>query len=418
MSATGTIAGRLPRRGRETPATRRPRVPASRMHPTDLVSIGLVGLRSRRLRAMLTAIGIAIGIAAMVAVLVISESSRADLLTSLDRLGTNLLTVRPGSNFGGDSVTMSADAPAMIERIGPVESVSWVGGVDATVRRTDQIPEEQTGGISVQAVDLDLLDTVRGSVAKGTFLNEATSHYAAVVLGSTAAQRLGIDQAGVNVWLGDHWFTVVGILDPFELASNLDATAMIGAPVAADLFDHDGTASIIYVRADADAVTEVRSVLARTASPESPNEAQVARPSDALEARAEAATAFTALFVGLGAVALIVGGVGIANVMLMSVLERRSEIGLRRALGATRRHITIQFVAEALILASLGGVLGVGLGVAVGVGYALSQAWTPIVPAVAVVGGLLAALAIGAVAGLYPSIRAARVSPTDALRGV
>jgi putative ABC transport system permease protein len=192
---------------------------------------------------------------------------------------------------------------------------------------------------------------------------------------------------------------------------------MVGIPVAAERMDHDGTASTIYVRTHADAVTSVRGVLGRTANPESPNEAEVARPSDALEARAEAATAFTALFVGLGAVALIVGGVGIANVMLMSVLERRSEIGLRRALGATRRHIALQFGAEALILAFLGGLLGVAVGVAVGVAYAWSQAWTPVVPAIAVGGGLLAALLIGAVAGLYPSIRAARVSPTEALRG-
>ena len=382
-----------------------------------MLVIGTVGLRARRLRSALTAAGIAIGIAAMVAVLGISESSRAELLASLDRLGTNLLTVSPGVSFGGDAVTLPEEAPAMIARIGPVESVAWVGGVDATVRRTDHIPSSQTGGISVLAVDLDLLETLHGSVARGVFLNEATARYPAVVLGATAATRLGITTPGVAIWLGGEWFTVVGILDPIGLAGNLDATAMIGIPVAAERFDHDGTASMVYVRADTDRVTAVRGVLGRTASPEHPNEVEVARPSDALEARAEAATAFTSLFVGLGAVALVVGGVGIANVMLMSVLERRSEIGLRRALGATRRHIALQFAAEALILAFLGGVLGVALGVAVGVAYAVSQTWTPVVPAIAVSGGLLAALAIGAIAGLYPSIRAARVSPTDALRG-
>jgi putative ABC transport system permease protein len=395
----------------------KPRLARSRLHPFDLASIGLVGLRSRRLRSSLTSAGIAIGIAAMVAVLGISESSRADLLASLDRLGTNLLTVMPGTDFGGEAVTLPEEAPAMIGRIGPVEAVSTVATLDASVRRTDLIPESQTGGISVLAVDLDLLDTLRGQVAAGSFLNAATDRYPSVVLGARAAERLGIGAPGVAVWLGDAWFTVVGILEPLELASNLDSSAMIGEPIAAERFDHDGSASVIYVRSDPEHVVAVRDVLGRTAVPETPSEAEVARPSDAVEARAEAATAFTALFVGLGAVALVVGGVGIANVMLMSVLERRSEIGLRRALGATRRHIALQFVSEALVLALLGGLLGVMLGVVVSVAWALSQEWRPVVPAVAVVGGVVAALAIGAVAGLYPSIRAARVSPTEALRG-
>lgn len=390
----------------------------SRLHPADLISIGAVGIRSRRVRAILTAAGIAIGIAAMVAVLAISESSRADLLRSLDRLGTNLLTVAPGNTIRGQTATLSEVAPAMIERIGPVEAVAAISGVSATVRKTDYIPETQTGGITVYAADRNLVATLRGSLAHGTFLSAASEAYPAVVLGSTTAARLGIDRVGVAVWLGEQWFSVVGILDPLELASNLDSAALIGFPIAAGEFEQDGTASTIYVRTNPDQVTAVQGVLSRTANPSDPSAAEVSRPSDALEARAAAATAFTALFLGLGAVALVVGGVGIANVMLMSVLERRSEIGLRRALGATRRQIALQFVAESLILAFLGGVLGVGVGVAIATAYAATQAWTPVIPLVAVLGGIGAALIIGAVAGLYPAIRAARVSPTDALRGV
>lgn len=400
--------------GRREP---RPKVPASSLHSRDLLTIGIVGLSSRKVRSVLTAAGIAIGIAAMVAVLGISESSRADLLARLDRLGTNLLTVTPGTSFGGDAVTLPEEAPRMIARIGPVEAVSYVGYVQASVRRTDLIDEAETGGIAVQAADLGLLDAIGGEVAIGSWLNAATARYPAVVLGWTSAERLGVGGTGVRVWLDDEWYTVVGILAPVDLASDLDSAALIGLPVAAERLDHDGTPSTIYVRADPEQVNEVRSVLALTSNPANPNEVAVARPSDALEARAEAATAFTALFVGLGAVALLVGGVGIANVMLMSVLERRQEIGLRRALGATRRHIALQFVGEALILAFLGGVLGVVLGIAIGVGYALSQGWSAVVPPVAVGGGLVASLVIGAVAGLYPSIRAARVSPTEALRG-
>ena len=399
-------------RGSET------RVEPSRLHPLDLLGIGTIGLRLRRGRSLLTALGIAIGIAAMVGILAISESSRADLMASLDRLGTNLLTVAPGQTFRGQAATLPEEAAAMIARIGPVEAVSAVRTVDATVRRTDAIAAEVTSGISVVAVDLRLLDTLHGSVATGTFLNTATAQYPAVVLGATAARRLGIDRVDITVWLGDRWFTVVGILEPLELAPNLDVDAMIGYPIAGSLFGQDGTASTIYVRVDSAAVTDVWAVLAQTANPANPSEADVARPSDALAARAAAADAYTALFLGLGAVALFVAGVGIANAMLMAVLERRSEIGLRRALGATRRHIALQFVAEAMTLAFLGGLLGVLVGVAVAVGYALVQDWTVVVPPFALGGGLAAALVVGAIAGFYPAARAARVSPTDALRGI
>lgn len=398
---------------------RRPRVeiPRSRLHPADVVGIGAVGLRARKVRSALTALGIAIGIAAMVAVLGVSESSRADLLAALDRLGTNLLTVAPGQSFLNGEVSLPEDAPAMIERITPVEAVSAIGSVDATVRRTDRIPATRTGGIAVVAADLDLPDTLRAEVHVGRWLDGATERYPAVVLGWTAAQRLGITAPGVRVWMGDQWFGVIGILRPIGLASNLDAAVFVGFPVAEERLGHDGAASTVYVRADQRYVEDVQRVLGRTANPEDPSGVSVARPSDALEARAEAATTFTALFVGLGAVALIVGGVGIANVMLMSVLERRTEIGLRRALGARRGHITLQFLSEALVLACLGGVLGVGLGIGIAWGYATWSDWIPVIPPIAVVGGIISALAIGAVAGLYPAWRAARVSPTEALRG-
>ncbi len=305
----------------------------------------------------------------------------------------------------------------MIGRIGPVESAASVATVDATVRRTDYVDEGRTGGIAVTAADLGLLDTLRAEVAIGSWLDEASSTMPTTVLGNTAARRLGIDETGVRVWLGDRWFTVVGILAPVELASELDSSAFVGVPLAENLFEHDGSPSTIYVRSDVEYIEDVRAVLGRTANPEDASEVDVTRPSDVLEAKAAAAVAFTDLFLGLGAVALIVGGFGIANVMLMSVMERRGEIGLRRALGATRRHIALQFVSEALALATVGGVLGVLLGAGLAVAYAFSQAWTPIIPAVAVVGGIGAAIAIGALAGFYPAMRAARLSPTDALRG-
>ncbi len=237
------------------------------------------------------------------------------------------------------------------------------------------------------------------------------------VLGNTAARRLGIDETGVRVWIDDRWFTVIGVLAPVELATELDSSAFVGIPLAENLFEYDGSPSTIYVRSDVDYIEDVRAVLGRTANPEDASEVEVTRPSDVSRPRPRRPWPSPTCSWASGAVALIVGGFGIANVMLMSVMERRGEIGLRRALGATRRHIALQFVSEALALALVGGVLGVLLGAGLAVTYALSQDWMPIIPPVAVVGGIAAAVAIGAVAGFYPAMRAARLSPTDALRG-
>ena len=384
----------------------------------ELARIAARGLRSRRLRSALTSAGIAIGIAAMVAVLAISDSSKASLLAVLDRLGTNMLTVSPGQTFLGEDAAMPIEAPAMIRRIRPVQAASAIGTIDATVRRTDLISRSETGGIGVAAVETNLLDTLGATLRLGRFLDAALERYPAVVLGSVAAERLGVSDldAPVQVWLGDRWFTVVGILDPLPLAAELDRAALIGRPAAETYLDADVHPTSIYVRVDPSQVDEVRAVLGATANPENPEAVQVARPSDALEARAAAATAFTALFLGLGAVALGVGGLGIANVMLMAVLERRSEIGLRRALGATRGAIAAQFLVEAVLLAGAGGLLGVAAGTAIAGAYANSQGWPIVVSLAGVAIGVGATGAIGAIAGLYPAVRAAIVPPTDALR--
>jgi putative ABC transport system permease protein len=361
---------------------------------------------------------VAIGIASMVAVLGVSESSKADLLATLDRLGTNLLEVAPGQTFTGEDAELPESAPGMVRRMATVEGAAAVKILDQTVRRTDRIDEAETGGIAVTATDTGLARTLAARVRRGSFLNAATATYPAVALGDTAARRLGIDRPGVNVWLGERWFTVVGILAPVTLDPDLDSAALIGFAAAEDLFGADRSPTTVYVRADEDQVEETRDLLAATANPEHPEEVEVSRPSDALAARAAAKSAFTALFLGLGAVALLVGGVGIANVMVISVLERRSEIGLRRALGATRRHISAQFLTESLLLALLGGVAGAALGAAVTTAYALTQGWPAVVPPLALAGALGAALAIGAAAGLYPAARAARLAPTEALRSV
>jgi len=397
-------------------ATGRRRLPVS-----DLTRLSIVGLRTRKLRAGLSALGIAIGVAAIVAVLGLSASSQAGLLAQISRLGTNMLTVSNGQSLTGTTVELPTSAPGMIGRISGVQHVQSTGTVTgASAFRNPYIPSAATNGLTVQAASLDLLPVLATTVAEGHYLNAATAREPVAVLGAATAQLLGIDRIyrGERIWLGGQWFYVAGILKPAVLASAIDTAVLVGYPAAERYLGFDGHPSTIYLRARNQRVNAIDDLLAATANPENPSEVNVSQPSDALVAQADAKSALNGLFLGLGAVALLVGAVGVANIMIIAVLERRSEIGLRRALGATRGHIRTQFLAEAILLGLLGGAVGVVLGAAATLVYAHTKHWATVIPTEAWAGGIAASVLIGALAGLIPALRAARLSPTQALWSV
>jgi putative ABC transport system permease protein len=402
------------------PTSSQPALAGSKLRLGDLARLAALGLRTRRMRAALSALGIAIGVAAIVAVLGLSSSSQAGLLSEIDRLGTNLLDVTNGQTLFGQTAELPKAAPAMIARIGPVTRVQYTGAVNGNVYRSPLIPSIDTNAISISAASLGLPRAVGTSLLTGRFLNAATAREPICVLGAAAAERLGIDRvfAGERIWLDGMWFYVAGILKSAVLAPEIDSSVLIGFAAAERYLDFDGHPSEIYVRAATSQVDAVDNILAATADPEAPSNVDVSQPSAALVARADAQGAFNDLFLGLAAVALLVGAVGVANIMIIGVLERRSEIGLRRALGATKANIRTQFLSEAILLALIGGAIGVLAGIAATAIYASTKGWAVVIPPVAWGGGLAAAIAIGAIAGLLPAIRAARMAPTAALRTV
>jgi putative ABC transport system permease protein len=401
-----------------------------RLRLDDGLRVASVGLRSRPLRAGLSALGIAIGTAAIVGVLGLSASSQAGLIAEINQLGTNMLTVQAGQSFTGGAAQLPLEAPARITLLDNVHQVAHTALMkDENVYRNSMIPAANTRGIEVRATSLNLLSVLGTGMARGDWLNDGTATEPVAVLGSVAARQLGIDRVlpDQRIWLGGQWFNVTGILKPSPLAPDIDASALVGYPAAEKYLGYvslvggektAGPPSTIYVRTATGHEAEVQSLLARTANPEAPYEVNVSQPSDVLTARAAAAGAFNSLFLGLGVVALIVGAVGVANIMIISVLERRSEIGLRRALGATRNQIRTQFLAESILLAVIGGVVGVLAGAAATAVYASSKGWAIVIPVEAWSGGIASAILIGALAGLMPAVRASRMPPTVALRTV
>lgn len=388
-----------------------------RMRFSDVAAEATVGPRSRAVRSILTAIGIALGIAAIVAVLGIAESSRADLLAQLDRLGTNRLEIRPGQSIMGEGTPLPATAAKRVRRLVAIEQTAATTALAVTVRRSEAVPTTNTGGISVVAADLELPNTIGATLSAGRWHDEASIMLPTVVLGAAAAERLGIVQPdGRAVLIGETYFTAIGVLQPIPLFAPLDSFAFIGYPEAIAEFDANPSPTSIYVITNPAIVDTVRRILPATVDPLAPDQVTVSNPSDALAAKEIVDATLTALLLGLAAVALLVGGIGIANVMVIGVLERRTEIGVRRALGATKGQIRAQFLLEAVILGAIGGLGGLAIGTFVTIAYAGWHDLTFAIPPMGLLAGFGAAVAIGAVAGLSPAARAARLAPADAIR--
>jgi putative ABC transport system permease protein len=317
-------------------------------------------------------------------------------------------------------VLLPPESVAMVARIGPVTISSAVANTHATVARSDRLGQDDYSGLTALASKTNLLGSINGQLQSGRFLSAASERFPTVVLGSVAASQLGFDRLrpgrpAPQIYIGDHWFTVIGILQPVPLAADLDRSVLVGWPAAQSFLGFDGHPTVIYLKAQEAQVEAVRGVLAATINPELPSLVQVSRPSDALAAKRATENTFSALILGLAGVALLVGGIGVANTMVISVLERRREIGLRRALGANRGQIRSQFLTESMVLSGLGGAAGAVLGILGILGYAAYQGWPQVIPVTSVAGGLGGALLVGVIAGVYPSIRAARLTPTEAL---
>ena len=390
----------------------------SKLRVADGFELSFIGLKARPGRTALTALGVAFGIAAIVAVLGISASGREALLQQLDKLGTNLIRVTPGSGVFGNADGLPAESLDMLGRVGPVQQVTSTALLDVNVLRNDLVPPLETGGLSVLATPTNLAQVLNTEIVAGRYLDEASAAVPTVVLGWVAAERLAIADVEITrrVYIGEEWFVVIGILDDMPLHPDIERAVMIGESVAIDLFAKDLKPTAVYARIDPDFVDDVVDVIPATVNPQNPDQISVTRPADALVARQAAEEALTGLLVGLGSVALLVGGAAIANIMVMSVLERRMEVGVRRALGATKRHIRLQFLVESILLAGIGGVLGVLIGASITVAYAINRDLTLSVPLYSLFASIGIALVIGAVAGLYPASRAAKIPPAEAVR--
>jgi putative ABC transport system permease protein len=391
----------------------------------DLLDEALAGVAARPTRLILTTLGTVLGIAALVGTVGLGQTAAGQITQLFDLAAATRVVVSPDSNGQDESATqLPWDAPQRIVRLNGVDAAGTVSAVDVgddLVHSVAGLDGQKDGlNLQVMAASGGLFDAVRSVLKTGRFFD--AGHDArgdkVVVLGKNAAKRLGINRVDSQpaIFIGDQAYTVIGIVDSVSgKAELLDSVIMpngtakaeykLKAPESVEIRTSVGAAQLIAKQAPV------------AIDPNNPSSLKVDAPPKQGGVRKGVESNLNALFLLLGAVALLVGGLGIANVTLLSVLERVSEIGLRRALGAARRHVAGQFLVESVIVGFLGGLLGTAVGVLLTVGVSWARDWTPILDNKLTFGAPFLGALIGLIAGTYPAWKASAIQPITALRG-
>ncbi|WP_132189886.1 MULTISPECIES: ABC transporter permease [Kribbella] len=393
----------------------------------DLLDEALAGVAARPTRLILTTLGTVLGIAALVGTVGLGQTAAGQITQRFDLAAATRVVVQPDDKGGqeGEAATqLPWDAPERIARLNGVDAAGTVSQLevgDDLVRSVAGLDGQKEGhALQVMAGSPGLFDAVRGGLKTGRFFDAGHDNRGdrVVVLGKNAAERLGINRIDSQpaIFLGDQAYTVIGILDSVSgRAELLDAVIMPNgaAKLAYDLEAPDA----VEIRTAVGAAQLIAGQAPVAIDPNNPSALKVDAPPKQGGVRTGVESDLNALFLLLGAVALLVGGLGIANVTLLSVLERVSEIGLRRALGAARRHVAAQFLVESVIVGFLGGLLGTAVGVLLTVGVSWFRDWTPILDSRLSLGAPLLGAVIGLIAGTYPAWKASAIQPITALRG-
>jgi putative ABC transport system permease protein len=409
-----------------TPARFRRRRLRSRPAVRDLLDEALAGVAARPTRLILTTLGTVLGVAALVGTVGLGQTAAGQITQRFDLAAATRVVVQPDDKGGqeGEAATqLPWDAPDRIKRLNGVEAVGTVSNLeigDDLVQNVTGLDNGAGKALQVMAGSAGLWDAVRATLQTGRFFDQGHDQRAdkVVVLGKHAAERLGINRVDSQpaVFIGDEPYTVIGILGSVSGRAELNDAVIMPNGAARTAYNLESP-DAVEIRTAVGAAQLIAEQAPIAIEPNNPSTLRVDAPPKQGAVRKGVESDLNALFLLLGAVALLVGGLGIANVTLLSVLERISEIGLRRALGAARRHIAVQFLVESVIVGFLGGLLGTAVGVILTVSVSWIRDWTPILDNRLAFGSPLLGAFIGLVAGTYPAWKASAIQPITALRG-